>query len=170
MKVLKNSSNVKVIHYPIRHECECCASTLLVDEDDVKEGYLGMAYVVCPVCQKKTYLEIETLDKKVTIDNLKFPDNFYYTGGEGSKELSIDEIRRYIKDAINFFRNNPDNFCYMTGSGDTAIFVLNYSGDENYEITLCKGYYSTEIEYEDGDYVVDMNKLWENKGVIRKDD
>ena len=129
-----------------------------------------MAYVICPVCQKKSYLEIEALDKKITVDNLKFPDNFYHFGGEDCKELTNDDIRKYIKDAIKFFRENPDNFCYMTGSGDTAIFVLNCSGDENYEVTLCKGYYSTEIEYEDGDYVVDMDKLWENKGVIHKDD
>ena len=53
----------------------------------------------------------------------------------------------------------------MCESGDTEIMVLNYPGDSQYSITVCKGYYQTELDYVDDDYKVDMYKLWKNKGV-----
>jgi len=158
----------KIIQYPLKHECKNCGSVLIVDENDVKWGYLGQAYVDCPVCHRKSYLEIDGLDEDITVDNLVFPDHFWYFGDKDAKELTSDEIKECIKEAIEFFRKNPDNFCYMTGSGDTAVFVLNYPGDENYSITVCKGYYETEIAYTEEDYELDREALWENKGIDRR--
>lgn len=161
----KDMYNPNKITYPIIHKCECCGSELSVGKEDIKEGYLGMAYVDCPACHQRSYLEIEELDRFVSVDDLKFPNHFYQFSGKDAKELTSDEIKEYIKRAIEFFRDNPDNFCYVGGTGDTEIMVLNYPGDAQYVITVCKGYYQTELDYVDDDYKVDMYKLWKNKGV-----
>ena len=171
MEIINNNykKNKEIeIRFPRHHTCENCESVLLIYKEDVKHGFLGQAYVDCPACGKKSYLDIEGLDVDVTIDNLIFPDYFYHFGTDDSHKLSNEEIKRYIKDGIKFFRENPDNFCYMTGSGDTAVFILNYPGDENYSITVCKGYYETEIKYTEEDYELDREALWENKGIDRR--
>lgn len=171
MKVLKNNKddcNKKKIEFPIEHECQNCGSILEVLDCDIEEGFLGQAYVICPICNKKSFLEIDELDNEITVDNLVFPKHFYYFGDTDAAKLTNDEIKKFIKDGINFFRNNPENYCYTTGTGDTIVFVLNYPGDENYIVYVCKGYYETEIRYTNDDYKIGMYDKWKNKGVNKK--
>lgn len=163
MKVLNN--NKPKIKWPIKHTCSYCDSLLLVDKEDVHEGYMGSAVITCPVCMHEEFLYEDDLDRTITAETVKFPDNFWYFGDKYSKKLNEEDIRHYIKDAVDYFRENPNNFCYQTGSGDTMIYVLNFSGDQEYDIVVCKGYYETHIPFEDIDKKLVREELWSNKGV-----
>lgn len=167
MKVLNN--NKPKIKWPIKHTCSYCDSLLLVDKEDVHEGYMGSAVITCPVCMHEEFLYEDDLDRTITAETVKFPDNFWYFGDKYSKKLNEEDIRHYIKDAVDYFRENPNNFCYQTGSGDTMIYVLNFSGDQEYDVVVCKGYYEVQIPFEDIDKELVREELWSNKGVCLHD-
>lgn len=169
MKVLSSSNNKPEIKWPIKHTCLHCDSLLLVDEEDVREGYMGFAVITCPVCMHEEFLDEDNLNRTVTAETVKFPENFWYFGGKDCKELNEDDIREYIKRAVKYFRENPDNFCYQTGTGDTMVYVLNFSGDQEYDVVVCKGYYETHIPFEDIDQELVREELWSNKGVCLHD-
>lgn len=168
MNVLNANKQVD-IRWPIKHTCFHCGSILLVDEDDVHEGYMGSACIICPICLQEELLDVDALNRTITAETVKFPDNFWYFGGKKSKKLNEDDIRECIKRAVKYFRENPDNFCYQTGTGDTMVYVLNFSGDQEYDVVVCKGYYETHIPFEDIDKELVREELWSNKGVCRRD-
>ena len=63
MRVIENSRKKDIkVKFPIEHKCEHCGSVLEVERDDIEEGYLGQAYVICPICHQEAYLGIEELD------------------------------------------------------------------------------------------------------------
>ena len=167
MKILKNNmKNEPESLFPLNYICDKCGSELEVDEKDVKIGYAGMAYVVCPVCNCNSYLDIDELDENVTKDTLRFPDHFYHFGGsEGASSVSPEEIKKYINLAIKFFRDNPDNFCWTTSTGDTHIAVFNFCGDQNYSVVVSKNFYETEIPFDETDKRLVTEELWDNRGV-----
>lgn len=165
MRVIKNNMN-KPMKESYKITCENCESELEITEDDIESyGFLGISYVTCPICGKSTATDIEELDKKITLDNMVFPDNFYSFGN--GVPLSPEDINRYIKNGVKYFRENPSSFAYITGSGDTFVAVCNYSGDEQYTVVVAKGYYEGEIPYDSEDYrVQDRNNWeWKNTGV-----
>lgn len=145
-------------------ECENCGSSLEIEESDVSEGYMGMFYTVCPVCNKRTY--IDELEKELTADNFIFPDNFYHFGGKHSYNLNTEDIKEIVKEAITFFRTNPDNFCFVSGFGDTFIAVYNFCGDEEYRVDVAKGYYEVSIPFQKEDYEKVLESKWKNDGVV----
>ena len=165
MKVITN--NRKEEMFPFQHTCENCNSLLEVEsETDIIYGYLGMPYVKCPVCGKRTCVSDDCdLSEDVTKYSVRFPDHFYhFSKDSGAVELSTEEIREYINDAIMFFREHPNYFCYTTGTGDTKIFVLNYSGNQEFEITVCKDFYETYIDFDNIDSNLIKEEDWKNIG------
>lgn len=168
MKILKTNENKA---WPKKIECKYCGAELEVEYDDIHVGALGMGYFDCPVCKKKCYLEDDEdfPDEVVTVNNLRFPDHFFHSS-EGV-DISSEDIRRYVENAITFFRNEPDAFVFTTGSGNTAVIVFNYSGDENYHVIVSKDYYDTYIDYEQEDYDIQNKNDWKwvNKGLDNKD-
>lgn len=163
MKIIKSNKQTQ-IKYPMRVKCYNCESELEVEEQDTHVGYPGAMYFTCPVCGKESM--IDELDGiTLTKDNIEFPQHFYYFGN--GVDLSSKEIRKYINDAINFFRNNPDSFCYTTGSGNTGILVQNFSGDHEYHVVVTKDFYETEIPYGTKDYVAlnSVDERWRNVGI-----
>lgn len=163
MKVLKKEE-IKQDIFPIRIQCENCGVDLDVESiDDVEYGYLGAAYVRCPECTTKTYSGLESLDQNVTMNNVKFPDHFYYFGN--GKELSSEEIQNYIREIIKHFREDPEAFCSHTGSGNTMVFGFNFSGDKEYVFYVVKDYYETSIDYENVDVKLQEKIGWGWKNV-----
>lgn len=146
MEVITNNYQKDI--FPLIHQCDHCGSTLKIDSEDVKYGYLGCGYVVCGACGNKTYLGNEGISVDIDENNINFPDHYYhFSVNTGAIELSNGEIRSYIKDGVKYFQLNPDSFCYVTGSGDTKIFMLNYREDEELSITVCKDFYECEIPF-----------------------
>ena len=163
MRVIKKKSDIKQ-PFPMRVTCYNCETELEIGEQDTHVGYPGAMYFTCPVCGEE--IMIEELDGiTLTKDNIEFPQHFYYFGN--GVDLTSEEIRKYINDAINFFRNNPDNFCYTTGSGNTGILVQNFSGDHEYHVVVTKDFYETEIPYGTKDYVAlnSVDERWRNVGI-----
>lgn len=167
MKIIsrKNGTRENAVKFPLRVCCEHCKSELEIDESDVWVGPFGAMWYTCGVCGEKCMAD-EIPGITLTPDNIEFPTHFYHFG-EKAVELTPDEIKKYIKIAINYFRNNPENFCYYTGSGDTMVVVLNYSGDKEYHVSVAKGYYDIEIPYTDEDLRIQNqnNYEWKNKGI-----
>lgn len=165
MRVIENNYGDK---FPKRVRCICCGSELEIERNDINFGYLGMAFVTCPLCGSD--INVEECDRDITKDTLEFPEHFYHFEDKNlDNEIYTMDIRKYVNSAINFFRENPSNFCYFTGSGDLAVFVMNYPGDEEYQVIICKGYYETSLRYTKDDYEIDMDSLWKNKGVVVRD-
>ena len=163
MRVIKKKSDIKQ-PFPMRVICYNCESELEIEEQDTHVGYYGAMYFTCPVCGEESM--IDELDGiTLTKDNIEFPQHFYYFGN--GVDLTSEEIRKYINDAIKFFRKNPDNFCYTTGSGNTGILVQNFSGDHEYHVVVTKDFYETEIPYETKDYAAlnSVDDRWRNVGI-----
>lgn len=156
-------------------KCTNCESLLEIEEDDICYGYLGMAYIRCPLCHEKTFISDydakigEELDEKINVDTIRFPDHFYHFGGDKTVEVTNDEIRNWIKDGVEFFRKNPEAFCFNTGTGDTNVFVLNYCGDEEYNVVVAKNYYESSIPFDDIDKELLLpEEKWKNSGFYNK--
>lgn len=160
MKVLKNNykgnrieSVEYVSPYPKKIICENCESELEYNKSDMTYGWLGAAYLKCPLCDYEMMLEDENgID--LTIDNIEFPTHFYHTSKETGAVDCLDNkhIKKYIHDAIKYFRENKDEFAYHTGTGNLMVHVYRFSGDEDYEIYVTNDYYIATIPFEIEDY------------------
>lgn len=167
MKILKNNIVDKEIEkeehdiFPVTIECENCGSELELDKSDIDEGYNGQHCVICPVCGKKSYSIDEIYPgNAITVESVEFPKHFY-SFADGS-HVSNSRIKEEIKRAIESFREEPESFCYSTGYGDFHITVLNFSGDEEYSITVCNkdGVYDAEIPFAKEDYDAQKRINW----------
>lgn len=169
MEIIEVSEEFKKdkVKFPIEVACEYCRSKLLLEKEDLECAEFGAMWYRCPVCKRRNMIdEVEGIT--LTADNINFPNNFWhYNDGV---DLSSDDIKKYIKDGIIYFRNNPEVFTYCTGSGNTHVMVQNYSGDKDYYVVVTKDYYDMEIPYEDIDYAIqDENSWnWKNIGVNMK--
>lgn len=172
MRVIKNNIAPKSpmkITFPLSHTCENCGSELEIEENDVKIGFAGMAYIDCPVCNKQSFLYMDELDETVTKDTLEFPKHFYHFGeSEDVVRITPEEIKQRINEAIKFFRENPNNFCWHTSSGDTSITVFNFAGDQQYLITVAKDYYELDLDFEAEDKILVREEDWDNRGVFHR--
>ena len=154
--------------FPIDLCCEKCKTEFAIEENDKLEiGYLGSHYVKCPVCGEQVYIyELDGI--RVTKDNIKFPDHFY--DFRNGVKISNEQVEKYIRKGIEYFRKNPTSFSWSTGTGDTHILILNFSGDEDYSVVVSKGHYETEIDYEEEDYDAQNSTGWDwkNKGYSQR--
>lgn len=152
----------KETQYPIDVTCEYCGSRMLLEKSDVYIGPFGAVWYRCPICKRQCMAD-EATGITLTVDNIEFPKHFWHFGN--GKDLSPEDIKQYIKDGVEYFRNNPDNFAFIAGTGNTYIIVENYSGDKEYHIVVAKDYYDMEIPYEDIDYNIQDQNNWEWKNV-----
>ena len=164
IKVIKQNREDTL--FPKRIQCEYCGSTLEIERDDVVTKQLGIPFVLCPVCNQYTAADIEELYKNLTKDNIEFPNDFH--DFHNGVDVTPKDIREFIDRAIRWFRDNPDAFVYETGTGNCRVSVFNYSGDEEYEVNVEKGYWSTNIPYEAEDYraVESVDYRWRNCGIV----
>lgn len=153
--------------FPLEVTCEYCGSKLLLDREDLSCGAFGAMWYTCPVCKRRCMAD-EVDGITLTANNIQFPDNFWYY--KDGVDISPEEINKYIKDGIKFFRENPEAFTYVTGTGNSHIMVQNYSGDEDYYVVVSKDFYDAEIPYEDIDREIQKRNgaEWQNSGVNLK--
>lgn len=159
MKVLKN--NFKYIYekpklvkkYPREFTCEYCQSEFEYEESDMTIGWLGAAHIKCPCCGRDIMLDDED-GITLTVDNVEFPTHFHHTSTEtGAVDICNNkEIKKYIHNAIDYFRKNKDEFAWTSSSGNLAIHVYRYSDDEDYHVVVNNDYYETNIPFEEEDY------------------
>lgn len=162
MKVLKNNYGnnpvkkeiKKVEPYPRKHICEDCQSELEYEENDIRVGALGCAYLDCPLCGYENMIEENENTITLTVNNIEFPTHFWHTSKEdGAVERCYnEEIKKDIRRAIEYFRKNKEDYNWYTECGDTHVSVSRYDGDESYYIIVTNNYYSTHIPFESEDY------------------
>lgn len=165
MKVLKDNytkSNIdETIEnknpYPRKIICEECGSELEYEESDLRVGFLGCAFLDCPLCGYNNMIEDNEKTITLTRDNVEFPVHFHHTSKEtGAVDCcNNEEVKKCIHKAINYFRNNKDEYSWFTCYGDLYICVYRYDGDEDYWVVVSNNYYETHIPFEDEDYPCD---------------
>ena len=156
MKVLKNNypeTLEKQALENIEVECENCGSILSVNNKDTHIGWLGMEYVTCPCCNKDTSVE-EFEGITVTAKNVNFPTHFLYTDKEQRWVVHIEDenINKNIKEGIEYFRLNKDEYYWFTQSGDAIVIMFRYEGDSMYSVYVSRSFYEGDIELEGEDY------------------
>ena len=160
MKVIKNnytaieSTNDVDESYPRTLKCEMCESTLQYDKSDITIGLYGAAHIRCCLCGCSNMLEDEDNDIVLTKDNVEYPIHFYHTSKEfGAVDLCNNKnVKKAINNAIEFFRNNKDEYCWLTTTGNLCVFVTKLDDDKEYSIWVTNDYYSTYIPFESEDY------------------
>lgn len=160
MKVLKNNyhndetkitSNIKP--YPRDLICETCGSELQYEESDVYIGALGCAHVNCPCCGNNNMLDDNEHSIDLTADNVEFPTHFFHTSTATAVDCCNNEnVKNVIHKAIDYFRNNKDEFVWFTESGSMHVCVFRHDGDEEYYVVVTDDYYDTYIPFENKDY------------------
>ena len=158
MKILKNNFNKIELKkekqkYPKETICDECQSELEYDKSDMTIGWLGAVYIKCPLCGNDIML-CEEDGITLTVDNVEFPTHFNHTSKEtGAKDIcNNEEVRRYINEAINYFRMNKNEFAWCSGSGNMMVHVYRFDDDEEYAVYVSNNYYATDIPFENGDY------------------
>ena len=140
--------------------CDECYSQFCIETiEDLKElngdyEQFGILFVDCPCCGKRTATE-----KSINLnkDNIQFPKHFYKFDVENERDIKIkdEEIKKSIKDGINYLRKNNNNeyndFWYQ--SGQYFVFIQRLDDDECYYIMVTKSYYDTTIDFENEDYL-----------------
>ena len=140
--------------YPRKLICEHCGSELEYEESDLRMGFLGCAFLDCPLCGGDNMLEENEKTITLTKDNVEFPIHFWHTCKEtGAVDCcSNEEVKNAINKAINYFRKNKNEYHWYTCIGNLYVSVNRYDGDECYEVTVSNNYYETSIPFEAGDY------------------
>ena len=162
MKVLKdNYTNSKINEaiaiaspYPRKLICEYCNSELEYEKSDLRIGFLGCAYLDCPLCGRDNMIEENENTITLTKDNVEFPAHFWHTCKENGAHdcCNNNEVKNAINKAIDYFRKNKDEYHWFTATGNMYVDVIKYEGDESYEVVVTNNYYGTSIPFEREDY------------------
>lgn len=161
MKIVQNNfksknslpkSKPKLI-YPRKITCEYCNSELEYDKEDIIIGEFGVGFIKCPCCGEENMLEDEE-GITLTVNNVEFPNHFHHTSlATGAKDISAEEIKNYIKEAITYFKNHKEDSSYNIECGTVCVTVFRCDGDQTYHVIVTKDFYETELEFETEDYV-----------------
>lgn len=161
IKIIKDNSKNnqlkiedEIRKFPIKAICEYCESELECEESDISIGEYGCAYFHCPICGKDSFIDNEDIDLKLTIENLKFPAHFHHTCVENRAvdNLNNETVKKFVRDAIAFFRKHKDEFAWVSTTGTTSVYVYRLTGDEAYEVHVSGDHYETMIPFEPIDY------------------
>lgn len=162
MKVLKdnytkpniNEATENTKPYPRKIICEHCGSELEYEKSDLRIGFLGCAYLDCPLCNGDNMIEDNENTITLTKDNIKFPVHFWHTSKEtGAVDYcNHEEVKKAVYRAIDYFRKNKNEYFWYTCCGNLYVGVNRYDGDENYWVIVSNNYYETYIPFEREDY------------------
>ena len=164
MKVLKNNFNVNnfndtntksyVESYPRKIICDQCGSELEYDVSDMEMGVLGCMHIKCPLCNEHNMLDDNENNIILTTDNVEFPTHFFHTSKEtGAVDIcNNNEVKKWINNAIAYFRKNKNEFAWHCSSGNLLVLVFRYDGDKEYNVYVTNNYYETHIPFESEDY------------------
>lgn len=161
MKVLKNNyketisscTNSVIESYPKKYVCEKCESELEYEKSDLKYGDYGCAYIECPLCKYKNYID-EEQDLTLTTNNIEFPTHFHHTSKEtGAVDVCRNDIvKKWINEGIEYLRTQKDEFYWLRATGNMYMIIFRLEDDEDYEIFISDSHYETYIPFKSEDY------------------
>ena len=149
MKIIKDNRNKQ-----LSDECTCqnCGSILLIDDDDIYKDEFNDSYWKCPLCSERNYIE----EPVVTIETIEYPKSFNnflsISKGGTAVEIGKEEINKWVKECLEFLRDNPDEPFKYIASGNTTVIAFRHDGDEEYYVIVSNDYYDCYIPFEDEDY------------------
>lgn len=162
MKVLKDNYTKSNINETIENTkpylrkiiCEHCRSELEYEKSDLRIGFLGCAYLDCPLCNRENMIEDNENSITLSKDNVEFPTHFWHSSkNTGAVDCCNDEeVKNAINRAIDYFRKNKNEYNWYTCYGNLYVSVTRYDGDESYEVAVSNDYYETSIPFEREDY------------------
>jgi hypothetical protein len=115
-----------------------CGTTFEYDDIDIKTGAYGFPYVVCPKCEQQIEIADEPY-KKISKENINFPDDFYYFGD--GFHVEDNQINEWIKSRIHNLEMRSEDYGVSSSlsCGDTHVAVFKF--EDEYEIVVSRGYY-----------------------------
>lgn len=160
MKILKDNckkaadTTTKANTYPRKLICELCESELEYEESDIRIGVYGAAVVDCPCCGRDNIIDDDENSIVLTVDNVEFPTHFHHTSeATGAVDCcNTERIRKFVRQAIDYFRKNKNEFVWLGQTGNLYIAVYRYEGDKIYEVVVSNDFYETEIPFAPQDY------------------
>ena len=128
------ASNEKIV------TCENCEQDFVLKETDKRDyGEYGIAYVLCPNCKEKCYLEDED-SLKIDGNNLEFPKHFSKFGvSDGAVHIDDTKIQEWSRQALSHLIKHPEDHFYHIASGDSIVIGLQY--DDEIYIVVGKNYH-----------------------------
>lgn len=138
----------------VKIECEKCGSVLEVSREDTHTGWLGLQFVTCPCCDYEMSIE-EFDDAAIDIyaSNVNYPTHFtLFSKDFVAVEIPDERINKWIQEGIQYFRENPEEYSYCIGSGNTMVHMYRHTEDEEYYVIVSKDYEEGRIQFEEEDY------------------
>lgn len=124
-------------------DCDNCGEVLEYNKEDIHIGAYGAAFVTCPTCNNKVYVD-DGID--LTPDNLRFP--LHYEGSRVNADVDTEMIDSLVRRMINSV-TEYDPIAYVVGSG--FFIMVHFQDDEGaYQIIVCTdAVYDTWVPFEE---------------------
>lgn len=139
----------------VKIECENCGSVIEISREDTHTGWLGLQFVNCPCCDYEIDIE-EFGDDSIDIcaSNVNYPTHFtLYSKDFVAVEIPDERINEWIQRGVQYFRENPEEYAYYAGSGNTMVHMYRHAKDKEYYVVVSKDYEEGRIQFEEEDYV-----------------
>lgn len=122
--------------------CDECRAELEYEKNDTYIGALGSREIICPSCGKRVCVE-EPEGIVLNSNNIEFPLHFM-APSDKAVNISDVEIQRWVRERLHTAENYAEDYgYYVTGSGDTMVFVFKY--EDEYVVYVTKNYYECSI-------------------------
>ena len=136
--VNKKAEEIKIY----KTTCDECEVDLEYEKDDTYIGALGGRELICPSCGHIVFVdEPEGID--LNSNNIEFPLHFMRYDN-GAVDINNEQIQKWVRDRLYVAEHDTEEYgYYITGSGDTMVFVLKY--EDEYVAYVAKKYWECSI-------------------------
>lgn len=122
--------------------CEECGAALEYEKDDTYIGALGGRELICPSCSNKVYVE-EPEGIDLDSSNIEFPLHFM-PPSDKAVDINSTQIQQWVRERLYMAEHDTEDYgYYLTGSGDTLVFVFKH--EDEYDIYVAKKYWECSI-------------------------
>lgn len=138
----------------VKIECENCGSVLEVSREDTHTGWLGLPFITCPCCNYEMVVKKFNDDViDIYASNVNYPTHFkLFSKDFIAVEIPDDGINECIQKGIQHFRENPEEYSYYIGFGNTMVHMYRHTEDKEYYVIVSKDYEEGRIRFEEEDY------------------
>jgi DNA-directed RNA polymerase subunit RPC12/RpoP len=142
IKVIGKKTEEPKVYRTVCFECE---ATLEYEESDTYIGALGGRELICPSCGEKIFVdEPEGID--LNSSNIEFPKHFF-APSDRAKDIDNATIQQWVKERLHMAESDTENYGhYLTGSGNTIVFVVKY--EDEYSVYVTNKYWECSIPRE----------------------
>lgn len=122
--------------------CDECGNELEYEKGDTYIGALGGRELVCPVCGEKVFVD-QPEGIELDSSNIEFPIHFFVPNDD-AVDIDNSQIQAWVRECLYKAESDSENWChYVTGSGNTMVFVHKYENE--YALYVTKKYYECSI-------------------------